>query len=234
MSRIIVINKPKGPTSHDIIDAIRKITGEQRIGHAGTLDPLASGVLVVGIGREATRQLGLIVKKEKEYLATIKLGEYSSTDDEEGEKINVVGTALELSDRLDAEGTLSPNPLLGKEEVIETALSAFVGEVYQRPPPFSAIKIKGVPAYKLARRGVGNAYMRSVLAPRKVLIKSIELLEYAWPILKIRVVCGPGVYIRSLARDIGETLGVGGYLKELERTRVGDFKIEEAVMDITL
>ncbi len=204
MKTIFVIYKPKGPTSHDIINKLRKEMGIKKIGHAGTLDPLASGVLVVGVGREATKQLGTIVKKEKEYLAKIRLGMTSTTDDEEGVKteIKIVGKI----------------PTLGE---IKKAIAKFQGEISQTPPIYSAIKIKGKEAYKLARKG-----QEPKLKPRKVEIKKIDILKYEWPYLEIRVVTGPGVYIRSLARDIGQHLKTGGYLAELERTRVGEFTKE--------
>lgn len=207
MRGIFAVYKPKGPTSHDLIDQIRKLTGEKRVGHAGTLDPLASGVLVVAVGREATKKLALEVKKEKEYLATIKFGETSVTDDEEGEK------------------SIWPQPInIPDKKSVEETFRLFLGEIKQMPPIYSALKIKGTSAYKLARQG------REVkLIERQVEIKKIELLEYEWPLLKIKIVCGQGVYIRSLARDIGAKLNVGGYLTALERTRVGDFKIEEAI-----
>ena len=199
---IFAVYKPKGPTSHDIINKLRRETGIKKIGHAGTLDPLASGVLVVGVGREATKKLGSIVKKEKEYLAKIRLGMGSSTDDEEGEK-----TEFEVVEI----------PTIAK---IKKAVSKFKSEILQIPPIYSALKIKGTPAYKLARKG-----QTPKLKPRKALIKEIEILKYEWPFLEIRIVTGPGVYIRALARDIGEELKVGGYLAELERTRVGSYSI---------
>lgn len=207
MQGIFAVYKPKGPTSHDMIDRLRRLTGEKRIGHAGTLDPLASGVLVVGVGREATRKLAFEVKKEKEYVAEIKFGETSVTDDEEGEK------------------TVWPQPInIPDKNSVEEILQLFIGEIKQMPPAYSALKIKGTSAYKLSRKG-----LEVKLAERQVVIKQIELFDYSWPLLKIIVVCGPGVYIRSLARDIGAKLNVGGYLTALERTRVGDFKIEEAI-----
>jgi tRNA pseudouridine55 synthase len=206
MQGIFAINKPKGPTSHDIIDQLRKITGIKKIGHAGTLDPLASGVLVVGIGREATKKLGEVVKKEKEYLAMVRMGEESTTDDAEGEKRKFGVTEV---------------PTL---ENIKKIIEKFQGEIMQTPPVYSAVKIKGRPAHRRVRKGE-----KIELAPRKVVIREIEIIKYKWPNLKLRVVTGPGVYIRSLARDIGKELGVGGYLAELERTRVGEFRINEAV-----
>lgn len=201
MENIIAIYKPKGPTSHDIIDEIRKITGEQRVGHAGTLDPLARGVLVVGIGREATKKLSETVKKEKEYIAEITFGAESTTDDEEGDK-----TYLEIKE-------------LPSREIIEKALAKFIGKIIQTPPIYSAIKVKGRAAYKSARRGE-----EIQLKSREVEIKEIEMLQYKWPHLELRIVTGPGVYIRALARDLGKELAVGGYLSDLERIRVGNFR----------
>lgn len=206
MEGIFAVYKPKGPTSHDIINQLRKKTGVKKIGHAGTLDPLASGVLVVGIGREATKKLGSIVKKEKEYLAKIRLGMESTTDDEEGEKTK----------------TKIPKP--PKFEEVQEAVAKFEGQIPQTPPIYSAIKVQGQEAYKLARKG-----QTPKLEPRKVLIKEIEVLNYKWPYLKLRAVTGPGVYIRSLARDIGQALKTGGYLADLERTRVGDFTKEKTI-----
>lgn len=206
MKGILAVYKPKGPTSHDVIDQLRRRTGVKKIGHAGTLDPLASGVLVVGIGREATKKLGEVVKKEKEYIAKIKLGETSTTDDEEGEKKKI---------------QISKKPNYKK---VEEAVSKFEGEILQTPPIYSAVKVKGTEAYKLARKG-----QIPKLEPRRVEIKEIEILKYEWPYLKLRVVTGPGVYIRALARDIGQALKTGGYLADLERTRVGDFTLDQTL-----
>ena len=203
---IVAVLKPKGPTSHDVIDEIRLITGEQKVGHAGTLDPLASGVLVVGIGREATKKLNEIVQKEKEYIASVRLGVTSTTDDEEGLKHEV-----EVKE-------------IPEDKKISLSVRRFVGSINQTPPVYSAVKVGGQESYKRARRGE-----EVKLRPRAVEIKEIEILEYKWPILKLRVVTGPGVYIRSLARDIGASLGVGGYLAKLERTRVGEFTKEKAI-----
>lgn len=205
---IYPIYKPKGPTSHDIVDAIRKITGIRKVGHAGTLDPLASGVLVIGITREGTKQMAHLVKKGKEYIAAIKLGETSTTDDEEGEKTSQTSQTNRQPEQSD----------------IQMVIKKFIGKISQVPPIYSAIKIKGKSAYKMARKGEAVE-----MQPREVEIKDIEILDYEWPILKLRVETGSGVYIRSLARDIGEELGVGGYLADLERTRVGDFRKEDAL-----
>lgn len=206
MEGIFAVNKPKGITSHDVIYKLRKKTGVKRIGHAGTLDPLAEGVLVVAVGREFTKQLDSIVKSEKEYLAEIKLGETSSTDDEEGEK-----------------QTINDN-LKPEKKDIEQTIQAFVGKIKQTPPIYSAIKKSGQTAYKMARKG-----QEIKLKPRKIEIKDIKILDYNYPIIKLKIVCGKGVYIRALARDIGEKLQTGGYLKSLVRTRVGDFEIQDAI-----
>lgn len=201
---IVPIFKLKGPTSFQIISQIKKVTGIKKVGHAGTLDPLASGVLVIGIGRDSTRKLFSELEKEKEYEVLIKLGETSTTDDEEGEK-----TVWEV-------------PRVPQVPQVARALEKFIGEIWQMPPVYSSVKRGGVRAWKDAREG-----RKVILGKRQVLIKEIEILNYEFPLLKLRVLTGPGVYIRSLARELGEELKVGGYVKELVRTRVGEFKIED-------
>lgn len=203
---IFGVYKPVGPTSHDLVDLVRRITGVGRVGHAGTLDPLARGVLVLAVGRGATKQLGQIVKKEKEYLAKIKLGFWSTTDDEEGKKEEV---------------KISRWP---SDDDLRKILIKFQGWISQKPPVFSAIKIKGKKAYELARSGE-----LPEPKPRLVEIKEIELIDYHFPWLNLRVATGPGVYLRSLARDLGSALGTGGYLADLERTRVGQFSKDQAI-----
>ena len=195
-----------GPTSFDIIHKLRQITGIKKIGHAGTLDPLASGVLVVGIGRDATRKLREVVELEKEYVATVRFGAESTTDDEGGEKSAV--EFMKKPSRAD----------------VEKALAKFSGKIMQMPPNFSAIKIGGVRAYKMARRGE-----EPKLIKRPVEVKKIKIIKYKWPLLKIKIVSGQGFYVRSLARDLGKKLKVGGYLAALERTRVGQFKKNMAI-----
>ena len=203
---IFAVYKEAGMTSHDVVDAVRRCTGQKKVGHAGTLDPCATGVLVVGVGRPATRKLGLVVGQEKEYVTRVKLGYRSSTDDREGEKEPV---------------SVSEVPT---EEQVRAALAGFQGTLAQRPPAFSAIKVGGRAAYKLARANKPVA-----LPPRQVEAKEIELLGYAWPFVDIRLVTGSGFYVRSLARDLGEMLGTGGYVEELERTRVGSFTKSDAI-----
>lgn len=200
------IYKPKGVSSFDVVRRIKRLTGEKKVGHAGTLDPLAEGVLIVGVGRESTKKLRFILEEDKEYIGEVKLGMYSTTDDEEGEKSEVEFEKI-------------PN-IKDIEKVTET----FIGDIIQISPAYSAIKIGGERAYKKARRG--EKFTRP---PRIVTIKEIEILEYDFPVLKIRTVVGSGTYIRSLAREIGEKLGTGGYLTSLVRTRIGDYNIEDAI-----
>ena len=201
----ILVNKPEGITSHDVVDRLRKITGIKKIGHSGTLDPFASGLLILGIGREATRELGRFLKEDKEYIAVLRLGAASDTYDREGriEKKEIA----EQPSRQD----------------IERTLKDFVGEIEQTPPIFSAKKMKGKKLYELARKGI-----EVKPKPQKVKIYNIELLEYKWPRLKIKVSCSSGTYIRSLANDIGEKLSCGAYLEELCRTKIGDYVLDNA------
>lgn len=200
------VYKPVGPTSGDIVNFIKKITGIKKVGHAGTLDPLAAGVLVIGVGRQATRQLFCVVAKEKEYLATIRLGFGSTTDDAEGQKKKI---------------SVKNIPTYS---AIKNTLKKFTGKIWQTPPIFSAVKIRGQTAYQLARQG------REVsLAPKRVKIKKIIIIKYHWPNLTLKVTTGPGVYLRALARDLGVTLKTGGYLAGLERIRVGEFTKKKAI-----
>lgn len=192
-------------TSHDVVDVLRKITGIKKIGHGGTLDPFATGLLVLGIGRKATKMLGKFQKFDKEYLAKIKLGSTSDTYDREG-KIQ--------------ERKIEKIPTF---EEVQSVINTFQGEIEQIPPPFSAKKIGGKKAYQFARKGI-----LIKLKPQKIIIYEIKILRYAFPFLEIKVRCSSGTYIRSLAHDIGEKLGCGAYLEELQRTRIGKFSLKEA------
>lgn len=223
--KIFSIYKPKGPTSFDIIRGIQKALGQKKgIGHAGTLDPLASGVLVIGIGREATKKLGEIVGKEKEYIAKICLGKTSSTDDEEGEKHETWNMNHETQDMKYETWNMNHELRIPMREEVKKVVQTFVGEIMQTPPIYSALKVAGKTAYSMARKG-----QNVELKARPVLIRDIEVLSYEWPFITLRVETGPGVYIRALARDIGEKLGVGGYLAGLERTRVGEFSKDNSL-----
>jgi tRNA pseudouridine55 synthase len=204
MDGFLIINKPAGPTSHDIVNMVRKITNIRKVGHAGTLDPFAEGILIILIGG-ATKLQSKFMEMDKTYIGTIKLGEISDTYDVAGklksknEKVKITTQKLEL------------------------ILNSFVGEIKQVPPIYSAIKIKGETAYKMARRGE-----KPKLKSRKIKIYSIKLLNYKWPRLKIEVRCGKGTYIRSLAHDIGKKLGCGAYLEKLTRTAIGKFNISNS------
>lgn len=202
---IYVFWKPKGISSNGFLNRVRKETGIRKVGHAGTLDPLAEGVLVVGIGK-GTKLIAGMTGAEKEYVAEVRLGMTSETDDEEGVKTEVATLKMPK-----------------KEEVLK-ALSSFREETEQVPPIYSAIKIKGKEAYKLARTG-REVEMKS----RPAEIKEVEFLSYEWPLVSFRVITGPGVYIRSIARDLGTKLGVGGYLFSLKRTRVGKYTADDAI-----
>ena len=203
----LLIDKPKGITSHDVVDRVRKATGEKKVGHAGTLDPNATGLMIVGVGRESTKKLGKIAKDtKKEYVAEIYLGEEKDTDDIEGVAISKT------------KGFLAPG-----EEEIRNILKSFIGKQKQIPPAYSAIKMKGKKAYELARKGE-----KVKLKSREITVYSIKLLKYSYPIINIETEVSSGTYIRSLARDIGKKIGCGAYLKNLRRTKIGRYKIEDA------
>ena len=208
MDEIIFVDKPAGMTSFGAVARVRRIlsaaAGHQvKVGHTGTLDPFATGLLILMAGK-ATKQAMAFTKLDKVYEATICLGTTSSTGDPEGE--------LTIHDAC---------PSYSQEE-IEATLQSFVGEISQRPPVFSAIKIDGQRAYKLARQG------KSVEMPeRKVQIYSIELLEYQSPLLKIRAHVSSGTYIRTLSEDIGKQLGCGAYTSALRRTKIADYDINQ-------
>ena len=202
---ILVVDKPAGWTSFDVVAFVRRRSGVKRVGHAGTLDPAATGVLTLLMGT-ATRLTEYLVDAGKQYLATVELGVETDTYDRDGTVV---------AER-DASGVTRAQ--------IDAALSAFRGEIMQTPPVYSAIKVGGRRAYKLAREGEAVA-----LAPRIVRVDSITLERFDWPMLEITVTCGKGTYIRSLARQIGQRLGTGGYLTALRRTSVGLYTIDRAI-----
>ena len=207
MSGVLNLDKPGGMTSRDVVNLISRPLRKAKVGHAGTLDPLASGVLVVCVG-SATRLIEQVQRMPKAYRAVIRLGA--------------------TSDTLDADGRIEPNldPDLEapSEAQIRAALAGQVGTIQQMPPQFSALKVEGRRAYDLAR--VGEPVP---LAARPVRVDQIELVAYAWPRLEILVDCGSGTYIRAIARDVGEALGCGGLIEVLVRTRIGPFTLDEAI-----
>ncbi|MBV9096375.1 MAG: tRNA pseudouridine(55) synthase TruB [Streptosporangiaceae bacterium] len=205
---LVVVDKPGGMTSHDVVARIRRLAGTRRVGHAGTLDPMATGVLVIGVGK-ATRMLGYLTLADKEYTATIRLGQSTSTDDAEGEVISAV-----------AAGEVC-------EADIAAAAAALTGDILQVPPAVSAVKVGGRRAYRLARSGTAPR-----LAPRPVTVREFvtSAPRRAGDMLDVDVTvrCSSGTYVRALARDLGAALGTGGHLTRLRRTRVGGYRISSA------
>lgn len=206
MDGFLLIDKSAGPTSHDVIDRVRKITGVRRVGHAGTLDPFATGLLIVGVGRGATRHMSKIVGLDKIYEAVFILGASSDTDDRMG-KIEEKKSGVE-----------------SQESEVQVAMEKFIGDIQQVPPSYSAIKIGGKKMYEAARKGKPIK-----AAPRSVRIDSFDLVEFTWPRLTAKIACGSGTYIRAIARDLGNELGVGGYVEELRRISIGPLSIDESV-----
>lgn len=264
-NEILLIDKPEGISSFGVVSKIRHQLSEEagyievkgkdgvvrqkrkkvKVGHTGTLDPFATGLLILLVGK-GTKRAGEFLKLDKEYIATIRLGEMSTTGDREGEKTVLVDSTLS-TDALLACRTCSTSRCVTpvsaysptktafsqaddvryirkpNREDVEKVVAGFVGEVEQQVPAFSAVKIHGQRAYKLAREG------KTVEMPvRKVKIYEIEILRYEWPELEIRCKVSSGTYIRALGEDIGKALGVGGYLTQLRRTQVGKYRVEDA------
>jgi tRNA pseudouridine55 synthase len=204
ISGVLVIDKPVGMTSHDVVQAIRNGTGLRRAGHTGTLDPRASGVLVILVG-PAVRLSEYVSASDKRYQAIIRMGGTTDTFDAEGQVTRVDG------------------PLNVTEAQFEEALKTFVGEIEQTPPPYSAVKVQGRKAYEMARKGE-----EVDLAPRIITVHHLEVLEWAPPEVVIDVHCSSGTYVRSLANDLGQKLGCGAYLVGLRRTKSGRFSLRDA------
>ena len=206
---LLLVAKPTGPTSHDVVGRARRVLGTRRVGHAGTLDPLASGLLILGVER-ATKLLGHLALKDKSYLATIRLGVATSTEDAQGDVVAVTDTSALT------------------EAMIGAAMAALTGDLMQVPSSVSAIKVDGRRAYELVRAGETVE-----LAARPVTVTAFEMLEMrrteAVVELDVRVDCSTGTYVRALARDLGNALGVGAHLTALCRTRIGPFDLSDAV-----
>jgi tRNA pseudouridine55 synthase len=201
---VLVIDKPEGLTSHDVVQKIRKIYAIRQVGHAGTLDPIASGVLVILVG-SATRIAQYLQEDDKEYHLVLRLGLETDTQDITGKVVSEADPSSITRTSLDA------------------AISSYVGTFSQVPPSFSAVKMAGQPLYKLARQGV-----RIQARPRKVTVYSIEVSEVDLPRVSMKVICSKGTYMRTLCHDIGRDLGVGGCMESLVRVRSGQFSIEDA------
>lgn len=213
VSGLIVVDKPIGLSSMDVVRRVRRAAADgagvirlkqMKTGHAGTLDPLATGVVICCVGK-ATKAVDRLMGQTKTYETVVDLSAFTATDDLEGEREEVA---------IDAPPS---------REAVAAAIGSFLGEIEQAPPAFSAVHVNGQRAYKLARRGDAVD-----IKPRRVRIDAIELLGYDWPRVTLRIVCGKGVYIRSLGRDLGKALGTGGHLAALRRTSIGSYRVEDA------
>ena len=203
--RVLLIDKPLEWTSFDVVRKIRNLIKIKKVGHAGTLDPLATGLLIVCTGK-FTKKINEYMSQEKEYTGTITLGAVTPTYDLESKP-----------------GNLKPYDSITKDQITK-ATKKFTGEILQTPPIHSAIKQNGKPVYLMARKGIDV-----ILEPRKITIKEFEITSIEMPVVSFKVVCTTGTYIRSLANDFGVELGCGGYLSKLRRTRIGNFKVEDAI-----
>jgi tRNA pseudouridine55 synthase len=202
---VLVVDKPAGPTSHDVVESVRRALRERRIGHTGTLDPFATGVLALCVGK-ATRLARFLSGGEKQYRASVRLGFATTTDDLTGEPLG------------------APRAVSVARAALEAAVAGLVGEFDQVPPAFSAKHVAGRRSYELARRG--ESVPR---AAARVAVHAIEVIRFEGDGLELDVRCSPGTYVRALARDLGEALGVGGHLTALRRTRSGEFDLSRAV-----
>lgn len=208
MDEVLLIDKPAGMTSFGVVARLRRVLTQRvgkkvKVGHTGTLDPFATGLMIIVTGKEC-KNAGVYTKLDKVYEATFHLGQKSTTGDPEGELTQV-------------------SDMVPTEDQVRQALSQFTGEIQQRPPIFSAIKINGQRAYKIARSG------EEVEIPlRTITVFSLDLVEYSYPNVRVRVHVSSGTYIRSLAVDVGETLGTGAYCSQLRRTIIGEWTVEQA------
>ncbi len=203
---LLLLDKPEGPTSHDVVAAVRRATGTRRVGHTGTLDPFASGLLIVCLGW-ATRLAEYLSALPKVYRGAIRFGVRTATDDGTGVVVSESDGWRELS-----------------VEQVERALASLLGEIEQRPPSYSAKQSAGRRAYELARRGESPE-----LAPVRVTVRRLSLREFDPPLASFEIECSSGTYVRAVARDVGEALGVGAHLATLRRTRIGSFGVEQAL-----
>lgn len=202
---VLLVDKPRGITSHDVVDRVRRLMRTRRVGHAGTLDPMATGLLVILVGK-ACKASQYLMSQEKEYLATVKFGEITDSQDADGEVVETRPVPEDLS-----------------SEKIRAAMSSMLGDQYQTPPMFSAKKIKGVPLYKLARKG--EEVEREA---RFIRVERFDLLTYHAPEADFIVKCTKGTYVRTLAHDLANKLGPGGHLTALRRTMSGEANVAGA------
>ena len=202
---VLLVDKPRGPTSHDVVGRIRRLYGTRRVGHAGTLDPMATGLLVILVGK-ATKASAYLMSQDKAYEAELTLGVVTDSQDAEGEVRET-----------------HPVPPLD-EAAIRAAMATMLGDQYQTPPMHSARKVNGVPLYKLAHKG-----LEVEREPRFIRVESMDLLRWASPTLAFRTRCTKGTYVRTLGHDLGRKLGPGGHLSALRRTASGSHTVEQAV-----
>ncbi len=206
MFGVLNLNKPAGVTSRDVVNVVQRLVKPAKAGHAGTLDPMATGVLLVCVGA-ATRLISLLQRSSKTYVAGFRFGQRSDTDD--------------------CSGIVTDVPIDGdvpSEQQVRDVLRTFIGTIEQVPPAFSAVKVNGQRAYAKARRGESVE-----LKSKSVHVFAIDVIEYAWPNLTLQIECGSGTYIRSIARDLGASLGCGGLMTSLERTAIGEFLVTAAI-----
>lgn len=201
----LCVNKGKGDTSRHAVNVVQRLMRPSKVGHAGTLDPLATGVLVVAVGR-ATKLIQYVQQMPKQYLGQFELGKTSDTEDITGEVVEHSVSHAPDSDR------------------VQAAVDPLVGEILQRPPAFSALKIGGKRAYNLARNGE-----EVELKPRPIVVHKIDVVRYDFPQLELKIVCGSGTYVRSIGRDIGESLGCGAVMSDLRRDAVGEFRLVNSI-----
>lgn len=202
---ILLVDKPQGITSHDVVDRLRRKLKMKRIGHAGTLDPMATGLLIMLIGK-ATKVSQFLISLDKSYEGTIRFGVETDSHDAEGEVVAEIPVPKNLS-----------------EEILRTEIQGFIGDQYQTPPMFSAKKVDGVPLYKMARKG--KTVERE---PRFIRINSLDLLSWEIPEAKFQMSCSKGTYVRTLVHDLGQKIGCGAHLNELRRTHIDRFDLNEA------
>jgi tRNA pseudouridine55 synthase len=205
MDGILLIDKPAGPTSHDVVSVVKRLTGAKKVGHLGTLDPEASGVLPLAING-ATKMAGVLAGIEKVYEFTLCLGRTTDTDDDAGTVTSEAAVPRDAGEKL------------------RGVLEQFTGSIMQRPPKYSAVKVNGRRAYDLARKGT-----QFEIEPRSVRIDSIEVVKEKLPEIRMRVACNSGTYVRSLCRDIGEAIGCGGCARNIRRLKSGPYIIDRAV-----
>lgn len=207
----LLVDKPVGPTSHDVVQTVRRVLHESKAGHLGTLDPAASGLLVIAVGSKALKVIEFFNELPKEYEAHIRFGSESTTYDAEGVLETIVTKP----------GWIEPDHMMIRRTIEER----FTGNIEQEPPAYSAVHINGERAYDLARKG------QTVQMPRRMVeVSACDIISYEYPNLILRVACGSGTYIRSLAHDLGSLMRCGGYLHGLRRTKVGDWAVEQSVL----